>query len=145
MSEPQEPQFDGEVMKVPVGAAASPKNSESKSPAFGLIIALLFLTLVLILGGLVLWYRDILTAPVTISSTAVPPVSDDHSPDQGDTSRTAPLPPLSTSTEIDAIATDIESTIPTSTEPDIAAIDTEIDTLNSVTDPAPVGSIPITP
>lgn len=132
MSELREPQFDGEVMKIPASAAPAPTRTESNGQAFGLIIALLFVALVLILGGLFLWYRDVLIGPALIVPSNIPPITENSGTGElPDVPEIESFAPLSTSTDLSAISADLNNTNPTSTEADIAAIEAEMDRITA--------------
>jgi hypothetical protein len=129
-----EPQFEGEEMKLP-GNTSTTTNT-THNPVFGLIIALLFLTLVLVLGGLLLWYRTTLTEPTMVLPTDRPTPAENNEPESTTAeARSDAATVVSTSHELDAIEADIKSTDLTSVETDLTAIDADLNTLNQVVAP----------
>jgi flagellar basal body-associated protein FliL len=124
-----EPNFEGEAMKLPGGAtvAATPKSSGT---AFGVVLTILFLALVLILGGLFFWYRSMQPLPtVVIPEPPTRPTAEENREPESTTAsaQAEALNVVSNSNELDAIEADILSTNLDSLDSELGAIDTEID------------------
>lgn len=130
-----EPQFTGEAMKVPGGSkpvTASVGTAVNRGPLFGLIIALLFFALVLILAGLVLWNYLLVPSSVVIDTPERPTAEMNQEPESTTArAQTEAAAALSTSNELPAIEADLLSTDLSSLESELTAIDIMIETTGS--------------
>lgn len=122
-------------MKMPAGVTMPPQSSVTKSPAFGIIIMLLFFVLILILSGLVFWYRDVLLGTDTVVLPNALPEIVDQQTGTDSTSRTEPTAPLGISNAIEVIEIDIMNSDLSSIAPDITTIENEF--INASAQPAP--------
>ncbi len=134
-----EPQFSGEIMKTPAGVPATETAGTpvNRGPLFGVIIGLLFVALVLVLGGLMFWNYLLTPTPLTID-----PPSPDTGMNQEPESTTAQAQAdaaitLSTSNELPAIEADLLSTDLSSLETELTAIDLMIESAGNATTTAP--------
>jgi flagellar basal body-associated protein FliL len=134
-----EPQFSGEVMKAPAGVPAETASTPvNRGPLFGVIIGLLFVALVLVLGGLMFWNYLLIPAPITIDTTERPGADINQEPEsttaqaQADAAAT-----LSTSNELPAIEADLLSTDLSSLETELTSIDLMIESTGNATTTAP--------
>lgn len=138
INQSQEPQFEGEVMKIPGSdkATTAPNASPitTQGPHFGLIIGLLFLTLALILVGLYLWSRLMTQTDIVISIPGRPTTEMNQEPESTTSRAQAEASMvLSTSNELSAIEADLLSTDLTTLINELTVIDNEL------------GSLPATP
>ncbi len=126
---PNDPQFDGEAMKVPTAPASLSSNSTSlRGHGFGLIIALLCLVLALLLGGLYLWYKATLDRPIVVSDPVRPTAEENNEPESTTAeAQMEAFEAVSSSNELPAIKADVESTSLDSLSTEINAIDAEIE------------------
>lgn len=132
-----EPQFSGEAMKMPAGTppvASGNATAVNRGPIFGVIIGLLFLALILILGGLMLW-NYILTPPPLVIETPERPTAEMNQEPESTTARAQAeaAAALSTSNELPAIEADLLSTDLSSLESELTAIDVMIETAGTGT------------
>lgn len=127
----QEPNFDGEAMKLPENSDVQPTITEERSSLIGgPILIVLVLLLVLILGGMYYWF-----ATLNGTTEAVPPVPVERpTPEENNepesTTAEAQVDTLlvtSPSDELSAIEADLEATNLDSLDAELQAIDAEID------------------
>jgi cytoskeletal protein RodZ len=121
-----EPNFEGEVMKIP--STAIPKSEPVKNTSLvnGQILLLLLAILVALLGGIYYWYTILMSTPVLETSTR-PSVEENNEPEsQTAEARTSATDVVSTSDELDAIAADLQSTEFTTFNETLTAVETEL-------------------
>jgi len=122
----QPPEFNAEEMRMPQSGLA-PEVTEHHNRV-GLVLGLLIVLLVLILGGLYLWY-SVAFAPTPIAQPQerfVPDMPNEPEMQNAD-AEVQKLNTVSTSNEIDAIEADIESTDLEQMDAELQAIDAELD------------------
>jgi hypothetical protein len=131
-----EPQFDREVMKVPSPASdpTAVGAGTKHSSAFGLIIALLFLALVLVLSGLYLWNRELSVPPVVEMPSERPARDENQEPESTTAYAQADAAlVMSTSNELPAIEADLAATDLVNLTAEMNAIDAEVASLGTAT------------
>jgi hypothetical protein len=133
-----QPQFDTDVMKTPTSTPVTTEPSTKHSPAFGLIVGLLFLALVLVLAGLYLWNRTLLTPPPVVELPTDRPSREQNQEPESTTAAAQADAALvmSTSNELPAIEADLVATDLANLGAELTAIDTEV---------AALGAAPATP
>lgn len=104
-----EPDFEGEVMKVPKSMQANSEPTTQNSLVNGPILILLFAILVALLGGIYYWYTILMKEPV--AATPLRPTAEMNNEPESTTveARTAASEVVSTSDELDSLQADIES------------------------------------
>lgn len=125
-----EPNFEGEAMKVPEGSSHhTPVAGTEPGTSFGLILALLFLALVLILGGMYFWYRTVTSTPPVIIPESLRPTAEENTEPESTTAaaQADALNVVSSSNELDAISADLESTNIDTLTAELQAIDNTIE------------------
>ncbi len=126
--ENNEPNFEGEEMKLPTKktdlAAASDTHSETK----GAFIVVLVVALIVILIGLVFWYRT--ANPVAIAPVSLPirpAIETNKEPETTTaTAQVDSLEVMSTSDEMVTIEADLESTDLNNLEAELTQIEAEL-------------------
>ncbi len=120
----KEPNFEGEKMKLPVENVINSLTDEKKSKAkLGLIFTLVGFLLI-ILGGLLWWYKTGLQVPFNIPTGIRPTIEQNIEPETPTAmAEISELDTLSTSDEISAIESDIESTQLNNLEKELLQID----------------------
>ncbi len=112
--------------------ATSTSTPVNQGPLFGVIIGLLFLALVLILAGLVIWNYLLTPAPVILDNVIqTPPNLEPESTTAQAQVEAASV--LSTSNELYAIEADLMSTDLSNLESEIVAIDILVESPNTET------------
>jgi zona occludens toxin (predicted ATPase) len=121
-----EPNFDGEEMKVPATMQAVAETNPNTSLVSGPILILLFAILAALLGGIYYWYTILMSEPLTAIPTR--PTAEMNNEPESTTAeaRTDATDVVSTSDELDALQADIESTRFDDIDDGFAAIETEI-------------------
>ena len=104
-----EPNFEGEEMKVPAHMKAAVAEPASTSLVSGPILILLFAILLALLGGIYYWYTILMSEPIAVPATR--PTAEMNNEPESTTAeaRTSATDVVSTSDELDAIQADIES------------------------------------
>ncbi len=117
----KEPDFEGEVMKLPENQASLPISTASPSFAKGPIILALLTALVTILAGLYYWFVILQTDYSIPVTTSVRPSAELNNEPESTTAEAdvSALTTVSTSDELDAVEADLEST-------DLESLDTEL-------------------
>jgi zona occludens toxin (predicted ATPase) len=134
-----EPNFDGEEMKVPEAMQAVVETNPNTSLVSGPILILLFAILAALLGGIYYWYTILMSEPLTTLPTR--PTAEMNNEPESTTAeaRTDATDVVSTSDELDALQADIESTRFDDIDDGFAAIETEIGgALEATETPPPV-------
>jgi cytoskeletal protein RodZ len=128
MSTPiQEPNFEGEEMKLPAEMAAEAPKAVSTSFVNGPILILLFAILIALLGGIYYWYTIIMATPITVPAPTRPTAEQNNEPESTTAeARTSATDIVSTSDELDAITADVESTRFEDQAADFAAVEAEL-------------------
>jgi hypothetical protein len=128
------PRYDDAKMKLP-GDRSPKRGSDTmvKQTHFGLIIGLLFIVLILVLGGLMLWQQVLVSPPaVTVVDTTRPGPEVNGEPESVTAvAEIEASSALSTSNELDAIAADLGSTNFDTLERELPAIDAEVAALGN--------------
>lgn len=133
-----EPQFSGEAMKTPAGThyQSTSGTAVNRGPLFAIIIGLLFLSLVLILGGLMLWNRILTPSAITIDGLGRPTADMNQEPESTNARAQADAAAaLSTSNELSAIEADLMSTDLSNLEAELTAIDAVVGSAAAPTTP----------
>ncbi len=122
-----EPNFEGEVMKMPTENNATPDLDSSRPISKNLIFMLL--GLLVLVGGLLAYWFLVLNSPVETPNPSLrPPLENNAEPETPTaTAQTESFGAMSTSDEITAIEADIESTNLDSLEAEMMQIDAELD------------------
>lgn len=124
-----EPDFEGEEMKMPVTGNTLPSANAGAGSTLNIpILALLFLILVAILGGLYYWYT-IVTTPIAEPIDTTRPTAEQNNEPESTTAeaRTQTQGVVSTSDELGAIKADLDSTNLTDLDTEVAPIKAEMD------------------
>ena len=129
------PDLRGEEMKMPETANTTPQaTAPSASPLGGIIIVILVFLLIVILGGLYLWFAELMngsrSTPTTPTLPAIErPTAEENNEPESTTAEAAveTQAALSTSDEIAAIEADIEATDLDSLDAELNAIDAELE------------------
>lgn len=105
-----EPNFEGEEMKIPATMKAVTAEPTNTSLVSGPILILLFAILLALLGGIYYWYTILMSETVSVPATR--PTAEMNNEPESTTAeaRTGATDVVSTSDELDAIQADIEST-----------------------------------
>ena len=121
-----EPNFEGEAMKVPPAMQVAVEATPNTSLVSGPILILLFAILAALLGGIYYWYTILMSEP--IATTPTRPTAEMNNEPESTTAeaRTESTDVVSTSDELDALQADIESTRFDDIDDGFAAIETEI-------------------
>ena len=106
----QEPNFEGEEMKIPETMQVKAPEPTNTSLVSGPILILLFAILLLLLGGIYYWYTMLMNNPVAPLPTRPTPAMNNEPESPTAEARTDATDVVSTSDELDAINADIEST-----------------------------------
>lgn len=127
-----EPNFEGEVMKMPENTNAQSIDSEATEPSVinGPLLVGLALLLVLILGGLYYWFGTLTPSPTTqpMSGVTRPTAEENNEPESTTAeAQVEIMDVISPSDEIGTIEADIEATNMDSLDAELQAIDAEID------------------
>lgn len=122
-----EPNFEGEVMKMPTESNTIATPNGSKPVSKSLLVMLIGL-LILVGGLMAYWYFVLNTTPQTAEAPTRPPVANNAEPETPTaTAQTESFGAMSTSDEINAIEADIESTNLDSLEAEMLQIDAELE------------------
>lgn len=118
-----EPQFDGEIMKLPNGSVTGEPTPPKGGHASVWIVVFLIAAVVLGGGGWFMWSQwEALIAPIIVPTPVLPPVTAPATSTPGIPSF---VPPPSDSTEIESITTDLDSA-------PLDTIDNDLDELDRV-------------
>ena len=123
-----EPNFEGEKMKMPTEHVSSGIENKAEGETRGVFIIILFLALVVILAGLFYWYYTASQVPVITPEPMRPTLETNKEPET--TTATAQVESygaMSTSDELTAIEADLESTNLNSLDTELTQIDTELE------------------
>ncbi len=130
MGNNQEPNFEGEEMKIPDSMQQLNEDPTHTpvSPISTPILVVLTAILLLIFAGLAYWYYLITTLPINDAQTANRPTLDTNLEPETTTAtaRTEALDVVSTSDELGAIEADIESTNLDDLDVEMNAIEAEL-------------------
>jgi uncharacterized protein HemX len=121
-----EPNFEGEEMKMPENTDAQPEAKRESSVVNGPLLLVLTLLLVLILGGMYYWFATLTTNEI---QTPERPIAEQNNEPESTTAeaQTETMQAVSTSDEISAIEADIEATNLDSLDSELNAIDAELE------------------
>jgi len=127
----QAPNLEGEAMKMPTGAGAATPQSESTTPLNGIIITIMIVLLLFILGGLYLWFSQLMLQDTQspVAPIIERPTQEENNEPESTTAEAAveTQQAVSTSDEIAAIEADIEATDLDALDAELNAIDAELD------------------
>lgn len=129
----QAPDISGEEMKMPENLNATEGSSHSTAPLNGIIIVILVLLLVFILGGLYIWFSQLMLntdQSVAPTNTGIErPTAAENNEPESTTAEAAveAAQAMSTSDEIAAIEADIEATDLDALDAELNAIDAELE------------------
>ena len=123
-----EPDFEGEVMKLPTVNTGRPVAAPVRQSVLSLpIIIILFLLLSAILSGFYYWYTIVMKEASLIPVTTRPTNEQNNEPESTTAeARTGVLDVVSTSDELSAISADVMSTNLDDLENEVPAIETEL-------------------
>jgi len=125
----KEPDFEGEVMKIPTTMQSSESDTQltAQNTLNTPIIVVLTLILVAIFGGLAYWYYLVTTMSVAPASSTRPTPEMNQEPETPTSvARTEATDVVSTSDELAAIEADIESTNIDDLDMEMNAIEAEL-------------------
>lgn len=127
---PQAPDFSQEEMKLPANLQSIPATEDRHSPLSGGIIVVLLFILLFILGGLYVWFTEIITFPTTATEPVPmverPTAAENNEPESTTAeAAVATQQALSTSDELTAIEADILATDLDSLDAELTAIEAE--------------------
>lgn len=122
------PDFEGEAMKMPENTDATPLESTNKSIISGPILLSLTLLLVLIFGGIYYWFFIMNSTPdIPVTPEERPTPEENNEPESTTAeARTQVTNIMSSSNELSAIESDLDSTNIDDFISDINIIDNEI-------------------
>ncbi len=125
----KEPNFEGEAMKLPENQASLPVSSSAPSLVKGPIILALLTALVTILAGLYYWFVILQTDYTIPVTTAMRPTAEQNNEPESTTAEAdiSALTTVSSSDELDAIASDLEATDLESLDAELLDIQAELD------------------
>ena len=124
------PDLADEEMKMPESATQQPAaTKESTAPLNGIIIVILVFLLIFILGGLYLWFSQLMMQDNQPAPVIERPTAEENNEPESATAEAAveTQQALSTSDEIAAIEADIEATDLDALDAELNAIDAELD------------------
>lgn len=124
----KEPDFEGEAMKLPENQASLPVSTAPTSLVKGPVILALLTALVTILAGLYYWFvilQTDYTIPVTPSTRPAPEQNNEPESTTAEADVSA-LTTVSSSDELDAIASDLEATDLQSLDAELLDIEAEL-------------------
>ncbi len=132
-----EPNFEGEEMKVPSSMQAVAPQPTNASLVSGPILILLFAILLALLGGIYYWYTILMSQPIVAPATR--PTAEMNNEPESTTAeaRTGATDVVSTSDELDAIQADIESTRFDDIDDGFTAVENELGGALEATDTPP--------
>jgi hypothetical protein len=132
-----EPNFEGEEMKVPASMKAVAPEQTSTSLISGPILILLFAILLALLGGIYYWYTILMSETIVVPATR--PTAEMNNEPESTTAeaRTSATDVVSTSDELDAIQADIESTRFDDIDDGFTAVENELGGALEATDTPP--------
>ncbi len=124
-----EPNFEGEKMKMPTERGTIMDSDQTTKDTKGVFIFGLVAALLVILAGLIYWYF-VMQAPVVVVETPTRPTLETNKEPETTTAtaQTESFNAMSTSDEISAIEADLESTNLTGLDTEMQQIDTELET-----------------
>lgn len=130
MSQVQEPNFEGEEMKIPEGQEIIPTEAsvaEVQASVSAPVLVVLTIILLAILGGLGYWYYLVTTMPL-LEPVPTRPTAEQNREPESDTvrARTEASTVVSTSDEITALEADIEATNLDDLDTEMNAIEAEL-------------------
>lgn len=121
-----EPTFDAEAMKMPEGVVSRNERAGAPSQNIGVLIALLFVVLAIIAGGMYYWFM-LSQTPVVEETSLRPSAAENQEPESTNARADVDaMSTLSTSNELPAIYADIQSTDVASLNSELVAIEAEI-------------------
>ena len=127
--EQQQPNFEGEEMKLPTMRPGSSEPETSKTFTSGTIITILFVALGFILAGLTYWYITAKAVPEIVPVTTTRPTLETNREPETPTAtaQVESFAAMSTSDELTAIEADLMSTNLETLEAELLQIDQELE------------------
>lgn len=124
----KEPDFEGEIMKLPENQMSLPTAGSSTSLVKGPIILALLTALMTILAGLYYWFVVLQTDYTIPVSTPVRPTAEQNNEPESTTAKAdvSALTTVSSSDELDAIESDLEATDLESLDAELLDIEAEL-------------------
>jgi hypothetical protein len=123
-----EPQFEGEVMKMPVSNTRADIDNEESTKSSGVVIFILFAVLAAILIGLYFWYENISKIEDMEPIPTRPTLETNKEPETVTaTAETQSFGVMSTSDELSTIEADLESADFSNLEAELLQIDAELE------------------
>jgi cell division protein FtsX len=142
----QEPDFEGEAMKVPAAMQSVPEPTTSGSLMSGPILILLVAILLALLGGIYYWYTIVMSTPITATPSRPSAAMNNEPESTTAEARAGATDVVSTSDDLDAIGADIESTKLEDIDEGFTAIESELGgalgTEDTSADPIPAVTTP---
>jgi hypothetical protein len=124
-----EPNFEGEKMKMPSQKVASATADNATSGTKGIFIVVLFIALAVILVGMFYWYNLGEVVPAEDNAPLRPTAEMNKEPETTNAvAEVDSFSALSTSDELSAIEADLESTNLDGLEAELGQVETEIET-----------------
>lgn len=126
-----EPQFEGEVMKMPVSNTRSDIDNKESAKSSGVVIFILFAVLAAILIGMYFWYENISKIEDMKPIPTRPTLETNKEPETVTaTAETQSFGVMSTSDELSTIEADLESADFSNLEAELLQIDAELEANN---------------
>lgn len=123
-----EPQFEGEVMKMPVSNTRADIDNEESTKSSGVVIFILLAVLAAILIGLYFWYENISKIEDMEPVPTRPTLETNKEPETVTaTAETQSFGVMSTSDELSTIEADLESADFSNLEAELLQIDAELE------------------
>ena len=126
----QAPDLSQEEMKMPENSTiTSTPTTKSSSSINGIIIAILAVLLIVILGGMYVWFSQLSNTPAEVAPVVERPTAEENNEPESTTAEAAveTQQAISTSDEIAAIEADINATDLDSIDAELTAIDAEME------------------
>lgn len=121
----QEPVIMPNELKLPEEQLGT-SEADHHTAHLGAILGVLILILILILGGLYLWGKTLQTIPTVAPTTQTPTTTTSQPSNPSVPTDAQVAPPLSTSTSLDAIQSDLNNTNLNGINTDLNSIDTTV-------------------
>lgn len=127
----QEPNFEGEEMKLPESDEQYTAEEKPKAKSSPWVLVFLFVTLALILAGLIYWYYLATQIPVVNTPPIRPTAEMNQEPETTNAvAEVESFGAMSTSDEITAIEADLESTDLDNLDAELLQIEAELESVN---------------
>jgi hypothetical protein len=126
----QEPNFEGEAMKMPENSGSLPVTTETSSTIInGPLLLILALLLIIILGGMYYWFSTLSTPVPQTQPEVLRPTADENNEPESTTAEAQAdmMNVTSPSDEIESIEADLEATNLDTLDTELNAIDAELE------------------